>query len=66
VSTKEKLEGFYSMWNMMKTKAEKKPQHLSITIIDTKYVTRDSLNRAATKKYVDDQLLNTFFSYMNR
>jgi hypothetical protein len=27
---------------------------------------KDSLKRAATKKYLDDQLFNTFSSYMNR
>jgi hypothetical protein len=27
---------------------------------------RDSLKRTATEKYVDDQLLNTCFGYMNR
>jgi hypothetical protein len=57
----EKLGGFYKMWNMLKKEAEKKPQDLSITIIDTEYnMTGDSLKRAATKKYVDDQLRNTF------
>jgi Ulp1 family protease len=29
-------------------------------------MTRDSLKRAATEKYLDDQLLNTFSRYMNR
>jgi Ulp1 family protease len=64
--TKEKLGGFDKMWNMLKKEAEKKPQDLSITVKDTEYMTRDSLKRAATEKYVDDQLLNNFFSYMNR
>jgi hypothetical protein len=58
--TKEKLGGFNKMWNMLKKEAEKKPQDLIITIIDTEYMTRDSLKRAVTKKFVDDQLLNTF------
>jgi hypothetical protein len=64
--TMEKLGGFDIMWNMLKREAEKKPQDLSITIIGTEYMTRYSLKRAATKKYVDDQILNTFFSYTNR
>jgi hypothetical protein len=64
--TKEKLGGFDKMWNMLKKEAEKKPQYLSITVIDTEYMTIYSLKRAATEKYLDDQLLNTFFSYMNR
>jgi Ulp1 family protease len=64
--TKEKLGGFDKMWNMLKKEAEKKPQYLSITIIDTEYMTRDSLKRAATKKCLDYQLLNTFSSYTNR
>jgi Ulp1 family protease len=51
---------------MLKREAEKKPQDSSITIIDTEYMTRYSLKRAATEKYLDDQLLNTFSSYMNR
>jgi hypothetical protein len=42
------------MWNMLKREAEKKPQYLCITIIETEYMTRDSLKRAATKKYLDD------------
>jgi hypothetical protein len=64
--TKEKLGGFDKMWNMLKKEAENKPQDLSITIIDTEYMTRDSLKRSATEKYLDDQLLNTFSRYMNR
>jgi Ulp1 family protease len=64
--TKEKFGGFDRMWNMPKKEVEKKPQDLSITIIDTEYMTVDSLKRAATEKYLDDQLLKTFFSYMNR
>jgi hypothetical protein len=64
--TKEKLGGFDKMWNMLKKEEENKPQDLSITIIDTQYMMRDSLKRAAIDKCVDDQLLNTFFSYMNR
>jgi hypothetical protein len=51
---------------MLKKEAEKKLQDLSIAIIGTEYMTRDSLKRSATKKYVDDQILNTFSSYMNR
>jgi hypothetical protein len=35
--TEEKLGGFYKMWNMLKREAEKKPQDLSITIIDIEY-----------------------------
>jgi Ulp1 family protease len=64
--TKKQLGGFDKMWNMLKKEAEKKPQDLSITIIDTEYMTRYSLKRAATEKYLDDQLLNTFSSYTNR
>jgi cephalosporin-C deacetylase-like acetyl esterase len=64
--TKEKLGGFDKMWNMLKREAEKKPQDLSISIIDTECMTRDSFKRAETEKYLHDQLLNTFFSYMNR
>jgi hypothetical protein len=64
--TKEKLGGFDKMWNILKKESEKNPQDLSTTIIDTEYMVRDSLKRAATEKYLDDQLLNTFFSYMNR
>jgi Ulp1 family protease len=64
--TKEKLGGFDNTWNMLKMEAEKKPQDLSITIIDTEYTMRDSFKRATTNKYVDDQILNIFFSYMNR
>jgi hypothetical protein len=45
---------------MLKKEAEKKPQDLSITIIDTEYMMRDSLKRNVTEKYVDDKLLNTF------
>jgi hypothetical protein len=49
-----------------KGSSKEDPQYVSITIIDTKYMTRDSLNRVATDKYVDDNhLLNTFFIYMN-
>jgi hypothetical protein len=60
--------GFFHkiMWNMLKKEAEKKPQYLSITIICIEYMKRDWFKRAATDKYLDDQLLNTFFSYMNR
>jgi hypothetical protein len=59
--TKEKLGGFDKiMCNMLKKEAEKKPQDLSITIIGTEYMTRDSFKRAATEKYFDDQLINTF------
>jgi hypothetical protein len=54
------------MWNMLKKEAEKKPQYLSITITDTEYMVRGSLKRAATDRYLDDQLINTFVSYMNR
>jgi hypothetical protein len=54
------------MWNMLKKEAEKKPQDLSITIIGTEYMKRDSLKRAVTEKYLDDQPLKTFSSYMNR
>jgi hypothetical protein len=36
--TKEKLGGFDKMWNMLKKEAEKNPQYLSITIIDTEYL----------------------------
>jgi hypothetical protein len=39
--TQEKLGGFDKMWNMLKKEAEKKPQDLSITIIDTQYMKRD-------------------------
>jgi hypothetical protein len=48
------------MWNLLKKEAEKKPQYLSITIIDTEYMMRYSLMKYSTEKYVDDQLLNTF------
>jgi hypothetical protein len=55
------------MWNMLKKEAEKNTQDLSITIIKTEYImSRDSLKRAATEKYLDDQLLKPFSSYMNR
>jgi hypothetical protein len=65
--TMEKLGGFDNMWNKVKKEAEKKPQDLNITIIGTDYMPIYSLKRAATEKYLDDQqLLNTFFSYMNR
>jgi hypothetical protein len=64
--TQENLGGFDKMWNILKKEAENKPQYLSITIIDTENMMRYSLKRATTKKYLDDQLLNTFFSYMNR
>jgi Ulp1 family protease len=49
-----------------KKESEKKPQDLSIVIIDTKCMTIVSLKRDATEKYLDYQLLNTFFSYTNR
>jgi hypothetical protein len=45
---------FDKMWNMLKKEAEKKPQDLSIKIIGTEYMTRDSLKRASTEKYFDD------------
>jgi hypothetical protein len=40
--------------------SRKEASRLSITIIDTEYMTRDSLKRAATDTYLDDQLFNTF------
>jgi hypothetical protein len=33
--TNEKLGGFDKIWNMLKREEEKKPQYLSITIIET-------------------------------
>jgi hypothetical protein len=48
--TKEQLGSFDKMWNMLKKEAEKNPKDLIITIIDTEYMTRDSLKRDAAEK----------------
>jgi hypothetical protein len=63
--TKEKLGGFDNMWKILKMEAEKKTHHVHIAIIDIELATRNSLKRAATHIYLNDELLNTFFSYMN-
>ena len=64
--TKENHGGFDKMWNVMKLEAFREPQNDHVAIIGTEFMTRDSLKRAATGKYLDDQFLNTFLSYMNR